>query len=94
MIPKQHETDCIEKCRHISLMNFQFKTITKIIWYMFSILPPKIISEHERGFIRGYHIYECIRITLEAVNMLDKKSFRGSMNLDIDIRNIFDTLDW
>lgn len=39
-------------------------------------------------------IYECFVITLEAINLLDNKSFGGSMNFKRDIKKAFDTLDW
>ncbi|GAU50263.1 hypothetical protein TSUD_409090 [Trifolium subterraneum] len=47
-----------------------------------------------RRFIRDRHISECICITSEAINLLDKKSFRGNLALKIDIRKAFDNLDW
>lgn len=50
----------------------------------------KIVSEHQRGFIAGRIVSECIGITLEEMNLLDKKSFVGKMAMKIDIKKAFD----
>jgi hypothetical protein len=68
--------------------------ISKILANRLSLIAPKIISDHQKGFIRDRHISECICITSEAINLLDKKSFGGNLALKIDIRKAFDTLDW
>jgi hypothetical protein len=59
-----------------------------------AVIAPKIVSEHQRGFIKDRHIYECVGIASEAINMLDKKSFGGNMAMKIDIKKAFDILDW
>lgn len=93
MILEQHGVDSIEEYRPLALENFQIKIITKIIVDRLTILAPKIIPRHQRDFTKSKHTYECIRITTEAINMLENKSFRGSMALKRNIRKAFDTLD-
>jgi hypothetical protein len=94
LIPKQTGADKIDQFRPLALANFQFKLISKILANRLSLIAPKIISGHQKGFIRDRHISECICITSEAINLLDKKSFGGNLALKIDIRKAFDTLDW
>lgn len=53
---------------------------------------PKCVLEHQRGFIRGNHIYECNDITSKIINLSDKKFFGANMTLKIDIRKTFDNL--
>lgn len=48
-------------------------------------LTHKIISSSQRGCIHGFSIFDCIRLMFEAVNLLDKKAFRGKLALKIDI---------
>jgi hypothetical protein len=55
---------------------------------------PAIISTHQRGFIKGRSIKDCICLTSEAINVLHKKTFGGNLALKIDIAKAFDTLDW
>ncbi|XP_045802493.1 uncharacterized protein LOC123896099 [Trifolium pratense] len=94
LVPKFPGADTIENFRPIAVANFQFKIITKILADRLAVIAPKIVSEHQRGFVQGRHIYECICIASEAINMLDKKSFGGNMAMKIDIKKVFDTLDW
>lgn len=94
LIPKFAEADKIEDYKPISLANFQFKVITKVLADRLSIIAPKIVSPQQRGYIKGRQISECVCITSEAINMLDNKSFGGNLALKFDIKKAFDTLDW
>lgn len=94
LIPKVHGAEKIEDFRPTSLANFQFKIITKILADRLANIAPKIISHQQRGFIKDRHIKECVCIALEAVNLLDYKSFGGNFALKLDIIKAFDTLDW
>lgn len=75
------------------MANFQFKVVTKVLADRLAITAPKIISEQQRGFIKGRHISECIFSTSEAINLLDSKAFGGNVALKFDIKKAFDTLD-
>lgn len=94
LISKFAEADKIEDYRPISLANFQFKVITKVLVDRLSIIAPKIVSPQQRGFIKGRQISECVCITSEVINMLENKSFGGNLALKFDIKKAFDTLDW
>lgn len=77
-----------------ALANFKFRIITKVIADRLALVAPKIISENQRGFIKGRQITECVGIAYEIINMLDKRSFGGHLALKIDIKKAFDTMDW
>lgn len=77
LIPKLKGADSIDSFRPISLANFQFKLITKVLAGRLANVAPKIISQHQRGFFRDRQIGDCICITSEAVNMLHNRSFGG-----------------
>ncbi|CAL0324041.1 unnamed protein product [Lupinus luteus] len=94
LIPKFPAADRIEDFRPIALANFQFKIITKVIADRLAIIAPKIISTQQRGFIKGRQIHDCICIASEAVNLLDHKTFGGNLALKLDVRRVFDTIDW
>ncbi|XP_019432511.1 PREDICTED: uncharacterized protein LOC109339510 [Lupinus angustifolius] len=83
----------IEDFRTITLANFQFKIITKVLASRLSVVAPKIISSSQRGFIKGRSIKDCICIASEAVNMLDYKTFGGNIAIKLDIKKAFDTLE-
>lgn len=93
LIPKVQGADSIEMFRPIALANFKLKIITKVMADRLAKIAPCIVSENQRGFIQGRHIGECICLTSEAINLLEKKSFGGSLALKIDIKKAFDTMD-
>jgi hypothetical protein len=94
LIPKNNNADTIEQYRPIALANFQFKIISKIMAVRLAIILPNIVPKEQRGFIRGRNIKDCIALTSEAINLLDKKCFGGNLALKIDVSKAFDTLDW
>jgi len=53
-----------------------------------------IISPHQRGFIQGRNIRDCICVTSEAINHLHNKAFAGNLAFKVDISKAFDTLEW
>lgn len=63
LIPKFPEAVRIEDFRPISLANFQFKIITKVMADRLSLIAPKVIFAHQRGFVKGREISECVCIT-------------------------------
>jgi len=54
----------------------------------------KIISPNQYGFVQGGHIYDCIGIDFEAINMLSKKVRGGNVTYKVDTHKTFDTLSW
>ncbi|XP_019451876.1 PREDICTED: uncharacterized protein LOC109353976 [Lupinus angustifolius] len=57
-------------------------------------IAPRIISKHQRGFIKDRHIHDCICIASEAINLLDHKTLGGNLALKLDVKKAFDTIDW
>jgi hypothetical protein len=94
LIPKVSGADKLDNFRPITLANFQFKIITKILADRLGSIASKIIFEHQGGFILGRQIQDCIMIASEAVNLLNKRAFGGSMAMKIDVRKTFDTINW
>lgn len=85
---------CFFQSRPVALANFKFKIITKVLADRLAQIAPKVISENQRGFIKDRHITDCICITSEVINQLDKRSFGGNIAMKIDIKKAFDTMDW
>lgn len=93
LIPKVPAADKIELFRPIALANFKFKIITKVLADRLAKIAPSIISPHQRGFIQGRQIGDCVCLASEAINLLSKRSFGGNLALKTDIRKAFDTVD-
>jgi len=84
----------MDQYRPLALANFKFKIISKVLADMLSHMLSNLISKEQRGFIRGRNIKDCIALTLEAINVLDRRSFGGNLSMKIDVSKAFDTLSW
>jgi len=62
-IPKSPNADTVDQYMPISLANFKLKIITKVIAEMVAKIMPILISNHQRGFVQGRQIKECICLT-------------------------------
>lgn len=80
--------------RPISLANFQFKIVAKILADRLAVICRRIISLQQQGFVRDRNISECVILASEVINSLIKKQFGGNIVIKVDIRKAFDTLDW
>ncbi|KAK2411057.1 hypothetical protein QL285_046381 [Trifolium repens] len=72
--------DSIDQFRPIAMANFKFKIISKVLADRLAKIMPTLISKELRGFIQGRNIKDCICLTSEAINLLHKKSFGGSLH--------------
>ena len=79
LIPKGPDALQVGQYRPITLDNFKFKIISKILADRLAPLMTNIISPKQRGFIRGRNIKDGICVTSEAIK--------------VDISKAFDTLE-
>jgi len=94
LIPKTTNVVRISDFRPIGLANFRFKIISKILDDRLEPIANRIISKHQKGFLKGRDIKYCIISASEAINLLNEKAFRGCLALKVDIQKAFDTIDW
>lgn len=94
LIPKTNNAASVSDYKPIAIANFKFKIISKILADRLAKIMPAITSVQQRGFIKGRSIKDCICLTSEAINLLDKKTFGGNLALKVEIAKAFDTLDW
>lgn len=95
LIPKIGEADSVNKFRTISLCNFSFKVITRIITSCIRILMDKMISHFQSAFVPCRWIAEN---TILAREIMDKmktiKGMGGLMGIKIDMSKTCDRIDW
>jgi hypothetical protein len=60
LIPKSANAESIQHFRPIALANFKFKIISKVLADRLATIMPSIISQEQRGFIKGRNIKDCI----------------------------------
>lgn len=75
LIPKIPNADEVTHYRPIALANFKYKIISKILADRVAAIMPTIISPEQKGFIQGRQMRDCICLTSEAINQLDKRTF-------------------
>ena len=94
LIPKVPDAMSVSQYRPITLANFKFKIVSKILADRLAPIMNNIISPQQRGFIQGRNIRDCICVTSEAINHLHNKAFAGNLAFKVDISKAFDTLEW
>ena len=94
LILKIQGVDSIKDYILITVANFKFKIISKILTKRLALVVASIISPNKYGFVQGRQIKDCIGIASEAIIMLSKKVRGGNVAYKVDIHKAFDTLSW
>ena len=78
LLPKPgKDTTLLENWRHISLLNVDYKIITKVIANRIKKVLPNIIHEYQTGFMKGRYIGENIRLIYETLDYADDQNLPG-----------------
>lgn len=95
LIPKVEGADAINLFRPISLCNFSYKIVSKIIVNRMKSLLDKCVSPNQRAFVPGRLIQDNILIAHEAFHHLktNKKGSRFEMAVKIDMNKAYDRLE-
>jgi len=94
LIPKpKKDTTSLENPRPISLLNVDYRILTKTIAKRLEKVLPKIINPDQTGYVKGRYIGENARLILDIVPYADEKNVPG-VALFIDFRKAFDTIEW
>ncbi|CAN6718330.1 unnamed protein product [Malus baccata var. baccata] len=74
----------IAQYRPITLANFLFKIIPKILADRLGPIATRVISPQQTTFLKGR----------QEFNFMDKKAFGGNVGIKVDIAKAFDSLNW
>ncbi|CAK9139583.1 unnamed protein product [Ilex paraguariensis] len=85
LIPKVQHPRSFSEFQQISLCNFMYKILSKLVVVKLKILIPKLISQEQHGFAEGRSIGDCISLAQIIVDELDMKTLGGNMILKLDI---------
>jgi len=94
LIPEIQGVDSIKDHRPVTVANFKFKIISKILTNRLALVATRTISPNQCEFVQGRQIQDCIGITYEAINMLSKKVRGSNVAYKVDIHKTFHTLSW
>nr|XP_048330864.1 uncharacterized protein LOC125422764 [Ziziphus jujuba var. spinosa] len=95
VIPKINQPQNFNHFRPISLCNFVYKIVSKILAGRLSNVIEKIISPHQGAFVKGRWIAENTVIAQELVHKIRKhKGKQSLMMIKIDLKKAYDRLEW
>ena len=94
LIPKPNkDATSLEYLRPISLLNVDYKILTKTIAKRLEKVLPKIINPDQTGYVKGRYIGENVCLISDIMSYTSEKNMPG-VALFIDFRKAFDTIEW
>ena len=95
LIPKMDNPSSVNHFRPISLTNFKYKIISKILSNRLKPFLHKIVSRMQSAFLRGRSIHDNIILAHEVFHsMKQKRGNGGLMALKLDMEKAFDSIEW
>ena len=94
LIPKGDENlSDLKNWRPISLLNINYKILSKALAKRMEQQLPKLIHSDQTGFVNGRYIGQNIRLLSDIMEFSDSKKCQGLL-LFVDFEKAFDTLEW
>ncbi|KAM6553278.1 hypothetical protein CsatB_014040 [Cannabis sativa] len=95
LIPKVEFALGVDQYRPISLCNFSYKVIAKILSNRMRPLMEELVSPFQSAFIPGRWIAESSILTQELVHKIKAKRGRGGlMAIKLDMHKAYDKMEW
>ena len=83
----------LENLRPISLLNIDYKILTKTIAKRLEKVLPNVINPNQSGYIKGRFIGENVRL-IHDIMYHTKQTDKPGIAIFLDFRKAFDTIEW
>jgi len=94
LIPKPKKDHFkVTNFRPITLLNVDYKIVSKIMTERFKKLLPTLIHPDQNGFQKGKLIGNNIRLLFDVIDYADYKDILGAI-LSLDFEKAFDSISW
>ena len=93
LLYKKGNREEITNWRPISLLNNDYKIITKILAERLKLFLPKLIHTDQKGFVKSRNISEANRFIQDVIEYADQRNMPGSI-IFIDYMKAFDRVEW
>ena len=90
---KNKDKTILENLRPISLLNVDYKILTKVLSKRLEKVLPKLINPDQTGYVKGRYIGENIRLIQDLMFYTEKENLPG-IAVFLDFRKAFDTIEW
>ena len=79
--------------RPISLINFDYKLLTKVLANRVKKVIPSIISSSQTAYVRDISITDSVKLVQDIIHLLDLQKSPGLLLL-VDFQKVFDSINW
>ncbi len=93
LLDKGKDRTLLKNWRPITLLNVDYKILSKTIAERIKIHLPKLINHNQVGYVKGRNIVDNIR-TVSDLMFLTKKDNLGGIMIGIDFQKAFDSANW
>lgn len=94
LIPKKDkDRTFLANWRPLSILNFDYKLLAKIIAHRMKTYLPKLIDPDQTGYVNNRYIGENLRLIADIILYTNLKNHPGLLLL-VDFEKAFDTIEW
>ncbi|CAN6706248.1 unnamed protein product [Malus baccata var. baccata] len=96
LIPNVPNPEMVSQFHPISLCNYSYKVLSKVLANRLKVVLPNIISSSQNAFVAGRQIHDNIGIAHEMFHFLKgrKAKTKYELGLKIDIQKAYDRVEW
>ena len=87
------DRNLLKNWRPISLLNVDYKILSKALANRIIPLLPNIIHHNQTGYVKNRNITDAIRSILDVMDYTDRKQISGIL-LCLDFEKAFDSIEW